>query len=82
MAHRAGTIFVPVMASRIMLSLKKLSAQPKTPWCLETLTAASHGRSTEDGVVHLTLRLPGRQRKTPQNSMAPSEEGVELDGVR
>ena len=70
------------MASRIMLSLKKASVQPKTPLCLETLTTANHGRSTKDGTVRLTPRVLGRQRETSQNSVTPDEEGVELDDMR
>ena len=64
-----------------MLSLKKASVQPKTPWCLETLTTVSYGRPTEGGAAPFTPRLFGRQGETSQNSVA-NEEGMELDGLR
>ena len=80
MARRAGTILVPVMASRIMLSLKKASVQPKMPWCLETLTTVSYGRSeAEDGTVRFAPQ--GGLREASQNSVSPNEEDMELDAV-
>ena len=39
-----------VMASRLMLSLKKAAAQPKIPWSLKTMTNISWGRSARGGI--------------------------------
>lgn len=37
--HRANTMFVPIMASRLMLSLKKASVEQRGMWTLETMSA-------------------------------------------
>ena len=58
--RRANTILVPVMASRLMLSLKKAALRPKMAWSLETMTNLSSGRSANGGGVYLASRLPDR----------------------
>ena len=36
--RRVNTVFVPVMASRLMLSLKKAAIEPAGQWSLETMS--------------------------------------------
>lgn len=40
--RRVNLVFVPVMASRLMLSLKKAAVEPAGQWSLQTMT--DHGR--------------------------------------
>ena len=67
-----NTIFVPVMASRLMLSLKKAAVEPKGVWSLETMNTMSQGELTEDGTIRPTLRASSGLHEI-------SEEGIELD---
>lgn len=69
-------ILIPVMASRLMLSLKKTAAEPGETWSLSTMT---RGFSSEDEVrfaSHVSGRLYGISL-TP----AALNKDIELDVV-
>ena len=76
--RRANSVLVPVMASRLMLSLKKAAAQPKIPWSLKTMTIISQGRITEGGIINSPPRVPGEWHEISRVPAAPNEGGVEL----
>ena len=67
-------IFIPVMASRLMLSLKKAAVKPTEAWSLETMTTMSQGGLTGDGTIHSVSRAPSGLREIP-------EEDIELDAA-
>lgn len=74
-------LLIPIMASRLMISLKKATAQAKIPWSLDTMTTISLGRSTEDGVVNSTPRVPGGLHEISLTSAAQNEEDMELGAM-
>ena len=82
MTHSANTIFVPVMASRLMLSLKKATVQPSKPWSLDTMTTVSQGTSTDDGRTgYSAQRVRGGLDETSPTPAVPNEEDIELGAV-
>jgi len=74
----AGTVLVPIMASRMMLSLKKAAVDPNGMWSLSTMS--DHDQAG-DGTVHFASRVPSGLGQTSGSSMLPNEEGVELGPV-
>ena len=65
------------MASRLMLSLKKVSVEPEVvPWSLRTMNVTL-GRLAEDGTLRFASRVPTRHQVllTPA---AMDEEVIEL----
>ena len=72
-------LLVPTMASRLMLSLKKASVEPKGMWSLETMTNQSAGRVAGGGTVRFASWVPGGSCETSPHSVALDEEGIELD---
>ena len=79
--YRTNLILIPVMVSRLMISLKKVTAQAKMPWSLDTMTTISLGRSTGDGTVDSAPRVPGGLHETSQASAAPNGEDMELGAM-
>ncbi|KAF9642340.1 hypothetical protein BDM02DRAFT_3124642 [Thelephora ganbajun] len=77
----ANVMLVPVMASRLMLSLKKAGVQPKAMWSIPTMTDPSGGRSTEDGTIRFASQVPGGLREISLTPAAQNEEGIELDAI-
>ena len=66
------------MASRLMLSLKKASVQPKAVWSLETMTNPGSGTPTEEARVRFAARVPGGSHENPLTPADLDEEGIEL----
>ncbi|KAF9781781.1 hypothetical protein BJ322DRAFT_1078244 [Thelephora terrestris] len=77
----ANTVLVPVMASRLMLSLKKASAEPKAVWSLKTMTNATSGELAEDGTIRFAARVPGRFHGSAFAPAASDREYIELDAT-
>lgn len=73
---RANIVFVPVMASRLMLSLKKAAVEPTRPWSIETMSDS--GRATH---INFASRVLGASHETLETLPFPNEEGVELDSM-
>ncbi|KAF9781540.1 hypothetical protein BJ322DRAFT_229181 [Thelephora terrestris] len=78
MPAMANTIFVPVMASRLMLSLKKAAVGSTVEWSLDTMTNA---RSAEDRTICFAPRVPGGLHELSLTSTAPNEEDTELGTI-
>lgn len=74
---RACTILTPIMASRLMLSLRKVAIKPRGPWS-HTATSYSGRRGVPEGgtlyLVPPTLIGSHENLETPQN-----EENIELE---
>lgn len=79
--YRVNTVFVPVMASRLMLSLKKAAAKPTVPWSLTTMTNSGKGKTPEIGTIRFaSWTLSGSQEIS--GTLSPSNEGdVELESM-
>jgi hypothetical protein len=69
------------MASRLMLSLKKASVQPKIPWSLDTMTSVSPRRSAGGEVIIFASRMTRGSHGIPRSLAAPNEEDMVLGGV-
>lgn len=74
----ANTTFIPLMASRLMLSLKKAAANQKRVWSLETMSNPSLGRTIDDGTTRFVSRVPGGSHEIPLRPMVPDVEDTEL----
>lgn len=75
----ANTIFVPVMASRLMLSLKRAAAEPQVVWSLGVMTNPSWGRTEEEATVRFAPRVPEGRHELSFFSAGRGEEDVELE---
>jgi len=80
-AHRANMIFIPVMASRLMLSLKKAIAEPEKQWSLGTLTGRRAGTSARDGTIRFAPLSRSEPQGVSQTCAVPKEGDIELDAV-
>lgn len=78
----ASTVLVPLMASRLMLSLKKASLEHTRAWSFSTATNLNRGLPT-DRTMRFASQVPGRTRDVPGTLPSPAivEEGVELESV-
>ena len=74
-------IFVPVMASRLMLSLKKAIDQPNVPWSLEVMTTINWGESARDETIDFASRVPRGLGEISRASAESSEEDMELGAL-
>lgn len=75
--HRVNTIFVPIMVSRLMLSLKKAAVGSAATWSLATLT--DFGRGTSLGTIHFASRAPGGSREALETPTLPNGGDIELE---
>jgi len=78
---RANTVLIPVMASRLMLSLKKATVQPKILWSLDTMTSTGRGRSAGDGPITFAPTIFRRLHETSRAPVAPNEGDMELGAM-
>lgn len=80
--HRANTVLTPIMASRLMLSLKKASVEPSGPWHLSTISNFG-SKSREGETLHFASRMLNAPHEIPETlDRLPSNEGdVELNPV-
>jgi len=78
---RANTILIPVMASRLMLSLKKATAQPKILQSLDTMTSIGRGRSAGDETTNFAPRVLIGLHETSRAPVAPSGGDMELGAM-
>ena len=78
---RANTILVPVMASRLMLSLKKATVQPKILWSLDTMTSMGRGRSAGGRTIIFAPRVPRGLHEASRAPVAPNEGDMELGAM-
>lgn len=78
----AATIVIPIMATRLMLSLKKASIDHTKAWSFSTPTDLSRETPT-DSTMRFASQLPGVMGDAPGTLASPDfvEEGVELEYV-
>ncbi|KAF9648038.1 hypothetical protein BDM02DRAFT_3116104 [Thelephora ganbajun] len=76
-------VFTPIMASRLMLSLKKAAIEPALSWSLETMTLSGHGTGTRPGVgtLHFASRTYDVSHQTSGTLTPPDEGDVELEST-
>ena len=74
MSHSACTALIPIMTSRLMLSLKEAAVEPTEPWSLSTMSDFNTGR---DGVNFASRRVSGLG-ETVETSTLPNEEDMEF----
>ena len=74
-------ILTPVMASRLMLSLKKATVQLNKPWSLDTMATIDLGMPAEGGVNYPAQRMHEGSHQIQPALAAPNEEDIELDAV-
>ena len=75
-------VLIPIMASRLMLSLKKAVVDSRVSWSPSVM--ADPGQERPAGGVRFEAGVPGGLDGTPGISISPNEEGVELqssDGI-
>lgn len=68
-------MLVPLMASRLMLSLKKVAAEPTGAWPVATMTTLSVERPPTDATPDFTSQKLGGSCEI---SAPPNEEDIEL----
>lgn len=82
LCDRAATMFVPIMASRLMLSLKKASIEPTGLWSLETMSSLSAGGSQRVRALHFASRIStSHQTSETLDRSVSEEEDIELNSV-
>ena len=69
------------MASRLMLSLKKATVQPKILWSLDTMTSIGQGSSARDGTITFAPTVFRGLHETSQAPAAPNEGDIELGAM-
>lgn len=72
--------FVPLMASRLMLSLKKAAAKTSQAWSLQSMTNSTRGRTSAGGTLRFASQVPGRPHGISLAPMVLDAE-MELDTV-
>ncbi|KAF9646676.1 hypothetical protein BDM02DRAFT_3118320 [Thelephora ganbajun] len=77
----ANTIFIPLMASHIMLSLKKAATDPTGPWSLATMADTDRGRSPEGGTLRFTSWVSSGPHQVSETLNPPSEVDIEIEFV-
>ncbi|KAF9648024.1 hypothetical protein BDM02DRAFT_3129359 [Thelephora ganbajun] len=79
----ATMVFIPIMVSRLMLSLKKAAIEPTLPWSLATMTLSGHGTGARPGVgtLHFVSRTFDVSHEIPRTLTPPDEEDVELESM-
>jgi len=80
MSCRAGTVIVPIMASRLMLSLKKAVADSKVSWSPSVMADPSQRRPV--GGFRSKSGVPGGLDGVPETFILPSEEDTEPESSR
>ncbi|KAF9783518.1 hypothetical protein BJ322DRAFT_1110412 [Thelephora terrestris] len=73
-------VFVPIMASRLMLSLKKAANEPHGPWSVETMTDS--GRATRRmETIRFASRAFDESHRTSETLSSPNGEDIELESA-
>ena len=81
MTRRLNAMFIPLMASRLMLSLKKAAVQLNKPWSLETMTNISQGRPTEGRTSYSAQWVHGGSREISRTPAVLNDEDIEFNAV-
>jgi hypothetical protein len=80
--YSANTVLIPLMASRLMLSLKKASMESVRAWSLSTMSSGRQALSA-DRTIRFASQVPGGSHNVVATSASTNfvEEGVELESV-
>jgi len=76
---RVNTVFVPMMASRLMLSLKKAAIEPNVPWSLKTMSDS--GRRTTLETIHFASWALDGSHEISGIPTLPSGRDIELESI-
>jgi len=76
------TALVPIMTTRLMLSLKKAAAEPATPWSLSTMSESGGGTMQYRDITHSTPRILGGSRGMAATHTLPNEMDMEPESIR
>ena len=79
MARRTNTIITPLMASRLMLSLKKVTVQLNEPWSLDTMATIKLGVPAEGRASYSAQRMHEGLHEIQPTLTAPNDEDIELN---
>lgn len=74
-------MFLPTMTSRLMLSLKKVGAEPTGLWSLSTMGDLRRGGSPVDGTIRFASHAFDISHGFSETFPPSNEEGIELDSV-
>jgi len=72
-------VLIPIMASRLMLSLKKAVVDSRLSWSPSVMADLDQGRPV--GGIRFESGVPGGLDRVPGISVSPNEEGVELQSL-
>lgn len=73
-------MLLPIIASRLMLSVKRAAVEPTGLWSLSTMGGSGRGGPAEDGTLRFASRIFGVSPEAVSTS--PSSEGdIELDSL-
>lgn len=79
--RRVNTVFVPMMASRLMLSLKKAAMEPFGQWSLSSMTDRDRG-GADLVTIQFASRMINVSREVPEPTTVPPNGGeMELEFI-
>ena len=78
---RANGIIIPIMVSRLMLSLKKAAAEPTGLWSIATMESTNRGMRPEDGTLHFASKAPGGPHQISEITSLPDGGAIELGSM-
>lgn len=71
-------MLLPIIASRLMLSVKRAAVEPTGLWSLSTMAGSRRGEPAEDGTLQFASQIFGAP---PEAVTSPSEGDIELDSL-
>ena len=74
-----NTILVPIMASRLMLSLKKATTGPDMSWSLRTMSET--GGAAAFGTIHFASCTIGGPHEVSEAPTPPNAGDIELESI-
>ncbi|KAF9643583.1 hypothetical protein BDM02DRAFT_3123236 [Thelephora ganbajun] len=77
----AHAMFLPIMASRLMLSLKKAATEPNELWSFSTMANFDTERSPEDGTIRFVSRTFDVPFEISDTTTSPNGEDIELESI-
>ena len=81
MARRANTILTPVMATRLMLSLRKAAVHLNKPWSLDTMATINLRVPAQDRVSYSVQWTHEGLHQIQPTLTAPNAKDIELNPV-
>lgn len=72
-------MLLPIMASRLMLSVKRATAEPAGLWSLSTMAESGREKPSESDTVQFVPQMFGVSCESPEDPTPPNEAEIELD---